>query len=118
MTDLEQQMKAALDGHFWYFWHDGSVKCKDVDENFSGASSFNNNYCKDYMAKGGNTSAKVRLQHFRRPAFKFTTGQIQWLKKNFREKSIKYCAERLGITYDQCYQKVTALRREDRVGKL
>ena len=94
MTDLEQQMKAALDGKVFSFTSDGQVKCRDLSN-----------------------PQPQEIQRFRRPPFKFTTGQLQWLKKNFREKPIKHCAERLGITYDQCYQKVTALRREDRVVK-
>jgi hypothetical protein len=103
----EQQMKAALDGKFFYFTHDGAVKCKEVNENFSGASSFNNNYSKEYMAKGG----KKAIGSKKHNRITWSEGQVAWLKKNMDRKTIKQCAEALNVAYHRTYDKILALRK-------
>lgn len=100
-------MKDALDGKFFYFTHDGAVKCKEVNENFSGASSFNNNYSKEYMVKGG----KKAIGDRKRNRVTWSEGQVEWLKKHMRHRSPKQCAEALNVPYYRVYDKINALRK-------
>ncbi len=112
--NLEQQMKRALDGKFFYFTPDGAVKCKEVNENFSGASSFNNNYSKEYMVKGGEASVAKRgaLAGIpKRRGLTWSEGQIAWLKENMDRKTIKQCAAALHVAYHRVYDKVLKMRK-------
>ena len=108
--NLEQQMKAVLDGKFFYFTHDGAVKCKEVDENFSGASSFNNNYSKEHISKGGAKAIGDR----KRNHLTWSEGQVAWLKKNMKRKTVRQCAEALNVAYHRVYDKILKLRKEER----
>lgn len=107
---LEQQMKAALDGKFFYFTHEGTVKCKSVGEGH--AQPFTDNSAqKSYGLKAGLESAKSRK------LFLWTESKMQWLRDNHRRMSIKACAAELGAGYDSTYQKVSKIRNEEKASK-
>lgn len=107
---LEQQMKDALDGKFFFFTHDGAVKCKEVDENFSGVSSFNNNYSKESASKGGKSAVGAK----KRNRVTWSEGQVEWLKKNMDRRTAKQCAEALNVAYHRVYDKILMLRKAGR----
>ena len=101
----EQQMKRALDGKFFYFAHDGAVKCKEVSEGFAGASSFKNNY-RNYMAKSGQKAGAKKRNHLT-----WNEGQVAWLKENMDRKTVRQCSEALNIAYHRVYDRILRLRK-------
>lgn len=107
--NMEQQMKAELDGKFFYLTPEGRVACRDVSPSFIPTCGFDHAYSKESASKGGKKAVAMK-----RDRMKWSEGQTDWLKKNMGSRSVNQCARALNIAYDSVYDKILRLKREAR----
>jgi hypothetical protein len=102
---LEQEMKAALDGNFWFFTYDWKIECRKVS--IGHIPTFEpHKYRKSEAARGGRNSVAAARNNRKRWSYQ----ESEWLKENYKRMSIGACARELDFPYTTVYKKVTALR--------
>lgn len=106
---LEQQMKAALDGNFWFFTHDGKIECRKV-----GASHIPIHHAHAYRVR---QTKKVSMPSRPLNPNRWSAQNSEWLKANYKLKTIRECVAELNKPYTMVYRKITALRWKEYDGK-
>ena len=108
---LEQQMKSALDGNFWFFIPDGKIECRKVSPNHIP------NHDVAYRMPPKPQAEKVRLSSRPLNPNRWSAQNSAWLKAFYKLKTIRECADELGKPYHTVYKKITALRWKELDGK-
>lgn len=63
MMNIEQQMKDALDGKFFYLTHEGRTECREVPEGFNGQFT-THNFSHQAAREGGlKSAARAKEDH-------------------------------------------------------